>query len=323
MNVADSLLIGERMAECYSASLPGGFYAPISCPIKTMGDAMKSKRNPDKPAIDIENVFVRLMIIGQRTQLELGPLFDYELSAVPASLIDEQGCLRKANKSALVNPLGIIEGTPATADIVIVDVQQLWYRIVWPHGGSPSDVIELIRRRLSRYPHKAEKIIVFDKYQDVSAKDHERMRRAAEVPIDYELSITSPLPKRDAIMKSKNNKRKLASVLSTFTVGDMTTTESRDYSTFYHDEADIIMISYVIEAAKCGKDIIRVLSDDTDVFVLLVYCVYREEMTSKVQMERWDGTVLDINATCADLGPRCLQLLGMHAISGCDTTSYL
>ena len=55
-NVADSLLIGERMAECYSASLPGGSYAPISCPIKTMGDAMKSKRNPDTPAINLENI---------------------------------------------------------------------------------------------------------------------------------------------------------------------------------------------------------------------------------------------------------------------------
>ena len=56
VNVADSLLIGERMAECYSASLPGEptRMPPISCPIKTMGDAMKSKRNPDKPAIDLE-----------------------------------------------------------------------------------------------------------------------------------------------------------------------------------------------------------------------------------------------------------------------------
>ena len=32
---------------------------------------------------------------------------------------------------------------------------------------------------------------------------------------------------------------------------------------------------------------------------------------------------LDINATCTELGPRCLQLLGVHALSGCDTTSYL
>ena len=66
------------------------------------------------------------------------------------------------------------------------------------------------------------------------------------------------------------------------------------------------------------------LSDDTDVFVLLVYWVYRAdlELLCKVQMERWDRTVLNINATCEDLGPKCLQLLGMHALSGCDTTSY-
>ena len=115
----------------------------------------------------------------------LGPLFDYELFAVPVSLIDEQGCLRKGNKSALVKRLGVIECTLATADIVIVDVQQLLGRIVWPHDGSPSDVIESICRRLSRYPHEAEKIIVFDKYQDVSAKDHGRMQRVAVVPIDY------------------------------------------------------------------------------------------------------------------------------------------
>ena len=108
VNVGDSLLIGERMAECYSASLPGGFYAPISCPIKTMSDAMKSKRNPDKPAIDLEYVFIRLMMIGQRRQLELGPLFDYELSAVPAALIDEQGCLRKGNRSALVKSNALV-----------------------------------------------------------------------------------------------------------------------------------------------------------------------------------------------------------------------
>ena len=56
-------------------------------------------------------------------------------------------------------------------------------------------------------------------------------------------------------------------------------------------------------------------------FVLLVYWVHQAdlELLYKVQMERWDRTVLYINATCVDLGPKRLQLLG---ISGCDTTSY-
>ena len=35
-------------------------------------------------------------------------------------------------------------------------------------------------------------------------------------------------------------------------------------------------------------------------------------------MEWLDETVLDINATCEDLGLKCLQLLGMYALSGCD-----
>ena len=60
---------------------------------------------------------------------------------------------------------------------------------------------------------------------------------------------------------------------------------------------------------------ICVLSDYTDVFVLLVYWVYRADLyraAVQVQMERWDRMVLNINATCVDPGPKCLQLLGMH-----------
>ena len=95
--------------------------------------------------------------------------------------------------------------------------------------------------------------------------------------------------------------------------------ETRDEGVFDHDEE---MVS--LKAAENGKRVICVLIDDTDVFVLLVYWVYQAdlELLCKVQMERWDRMVLNINATCADLGPKCLQLLGMHALSGCNTTSY-
>ena len=39
-------------------------------------------------------------------------------------------------------------------------------------------------------------------------------------------------------------------------------------------------------------------------------------------MERWDGSVLGINAICADHGQKCLQLLCVHALSDFNTTSY-
>ena len=37
-------------------------------------------------------------------------------------------------------------------------------------------------------------------------------------------------------------------------------------------------------------------------------------------MERWDGSVLDINAVCAVLGKKCMQIPGMHALSDSDAT---
>ena len=91
---------------------------------------------------------------------------------------------------------------------------------------------------------------------------------------------------------------------------------------FEHDEADVTMIAYLLQAAESGKSVIRILTDDSDVFVLLVYWVWKMQLHSAVQMERWNGVVIDINGTCLLLGSKCLQLPGMHAISGCDTVSY-
>ena len=165
----------------------------------------QSKNTRSKPVIDLETIFLRLLLIEQQRKIELGPLFAYELCAVPPALIDGQGCLCKGNKSGLVKRLGAVATSPKSADTIIVDVSQLFYHIIWPHGGSPSELIASIEERLSKYPEATKKIVVFDKYHDISAKDHERMRRASEVVIDYDLSIASHLPKRDAIIKSKSN----------------------------------------------------------------------------------------------------------------------
>ena len=61
-------------------------------------------------------------------------LLFYQLCAVPLFLVDEFGCLRRGNKAALVNRLGIMLSRPRSPDIVIVDVQQLLYRVMWPSG---------------------------------------------------------------------------------------------------------------------------------------------------------------------------------------------
>ena len=80
--------------------------------------------------------------------------------------------------------------------------------------------------------------------------------------------------------------------------------------------------SFLLEAAKSGQNVICILRDDTGVFVILAFWMNWTDLQCKVQMEPLDGSVLDINAICADFGQKCLQLLLMHALSGFDTTSY-
>ena len=104
-------------------------------------------------------------MIRQQLQVELG--FEYELCAVPSSLVDGQGCLRKASKSALSKRLSIAAVLPDSPDTLIVDVSQLFYHIVWPHGGQPLDLIASIQARLRQYPDNTEKIVVFEKHHDV------------------------------------------------------------------------------------------------------------------------------------------------------------
>ena len=46
-------------------------------------------------------------------------------------------------------------------------------------------------------------------------------------------------------------------------------------------------------------------------------------VVDNIQMEKWNGDVLDVNKTIEQLGLRkCSQLLGLHALAGCDTESY-
>ena len=97
--------------------------------------------------------------------------------------------------------------------------------------------------------------------------------------------------------------------------------DSRDDDAFTHDEADVIMIAYMLQAAEFDKGVVRILSDDTDVFMMLVYWVWKMQLHCSVQMECWNGVVVDINATCTELGPKCLQLMGIHVLNGYDTVS--
>ena len=74
-----------------------------------------------------------------------------------------------------------------------VMASQPFHRIIWPHVSSSSELIASNYEHLSNYPEASKKIVAFNKYQDISTKDHDRMRQASGAVLDYDLSIASHL----------------------------------------------------------------------------------------------------------------------------------
>ena len=117
------------------------------------------------------------------------------------------------------------------------------------------------------------------------------------------MTPNTPLPCRGAILKNSKNKSLLASILCGYPL---------------HNNVQLLNNCYMLESAASRAETVRIVCDDTDMFVLLVYWTRRKTIRKNIQMEKWDGTVLDIHATV----DKCGQLPGIHALSGCDTVSY-
>ncbi|XP_068225089.1 uncharacterized protein [Palaemon carinicauda] len=109
VNVEYALLLGQKMATAFRKALPSGFHAKLSSPIKTMEQLKHGIKVGNKTVFDMEAIFLRLLMVGQQRQLQLESIFQYELCAVPSSLIDEYGCLRKGNKAVLARRLGVLQ----------------------------------------------------------------------------------------------------------------------------------------------------------------------------------------------------------------------
>ena len=103
-------------------------------------------------------LFAQLLVVGQQRGVEVTDIFQYELSHVPPSLIDEFGCLRKGGKkTVLVKCLGVPVNSAPAPDVVLVDASQLLYHVVWPVAGTADDLALTFCVRLSSYRPEAKK----------------------------------------------------------------------------------------------------------------------------------------------------------------------
>ena len=238
--------------------------------------------------------------MGQQRSIDIADVFQFELSPVPPALIDEYGCLRKGDKAVLVKSLSVSIMTAYAPNVVLVDAGQRRLASLRDYrrpGCKP-------RHSTGPLSSSLQKIILFDRYdQDApSAKDHERTRRGRAKEV--RLTPNTLLPCREVILHNSKNKNLLNNILCSYPLPHNIQLVNMLDCVVTHDEADVTLCSYMLKAVAEGAQTIRILNGDTDVFVLLVYWTLRMRVVAKIQMEKWNGDVLDINETVQRLGSR-------------------
>jgi hypothetical protein len=90
-----------------------------------------------------------------------------------------------------------------------------------------------------------------------------------------------------------------------------------------HEEADTILVQQAILAADDVDKQVVVISDDTDVFLLLLYFYNLKKISATILMESpvQGRTRIDIGASTIQHEKIIPDVLAAHAMTGCDTTA--
>ena len=181
-------------------------------------------------------------------------------------------------------------------DLCSVDGNVMLFHVTWPKSGTVQTYVNSFRQAV-KSDHQV--IVVFHRYRDNLIKSHER---------------------RTSGIHNVKNKIQLIQHLCQGNQDPSVEMIADDECMFGHEEADVNMVSYVLKREH-GCRHIQIVSDDTDVIVLLVHFYWKLRPLAAITMKRFDGKTIDINATAMTLGDKCVQLMPMHAITGCYSVS--
>ena len=322
VNVHEALSIGDAMAFKFKQSLPDSFYKPLKNGVVTMESMKKGVKVGEHHVYDAEKLYGRLLVLSQSRKIQLESIFSFELAPVPSSLFDEYGNLRKTSKAMLIKKLGFTCDDRTDVQVQLIDGNEMLYNISWPRSGTTRQLCYNFLNAVKKPAHDV--YVIFDKYHKNSIKTHERNRRTGQyIYPDRNITINTPLPNRDAIMKNTENKKKVIKLLcENNTEYPHVRMVSQASCPFGHEEADVSIIRYIFLLLQMNIKIMQVLADDNDIFVLLIFFIWKWKADIQVTMKKTDGTVIDINKSASNLGRSANRLLALHALTGCDSTSY-
>lgn len=324
VNADEAKCVGEKILSSMNGKSPTDYTFKRSAQAITMASKSSVKINNDQVQVDPQLLFQRLIMACENSQL--AELFRYELCTYPTSLFDSPLTLRQPQKPALAEALWAklspeAKTQPEGNVQYVLDGGALLHRVPWPRG-SPTykEVCDLycsyVRRKYGRA------IVVFDGYDEMSTKAMTQQRRAsgkvaATVTFTESMSITL---KKDNFLSNPKNKQRFLMMLSQ-------ALQNAGCVTYHSDgDADLLIVKTAVESARTKTTVL--VGDDTDLLVLLCYhasedgcdLYFRPEPKANARGAR----VWHMKKVKDQLGREvCRNLLFLHAMTGCDTTSRL
>ena len=92
-----------------------------------------------------------------------------------------------------------------------------------------------------------------------------------------------------------------------------------------HEEADLIIPQQVLFAVEEGAGCVKVISGDTDVFVLLTHFFHLKQPSATIIMESTEEewNIIDIGQGAIKHCDILANVLAGHALSGCDSVPQM
>lgn len=298
--------------------------------------------------------------MAQTRLLNLQEVLQYELGPLPWSLSTGDGCLIKTQKSKLLHQLERytepVEDVPVNAALV-VDAMAMLQSLNSPavtFGELAKQIFDMLT--LSFVAPNSRVDFVIDRYPTISIKESERRCRRKErgtIRVHI-LSSSQKLPiQRKKFLSNSSNKEDLLHFLAEewsrqeYVATRLTSGKSlfvTDRAECYrltrseegkvcqeavpalqskHEEADTRLVLHAAHAGNVGHSHVVIKSPDTDVALLAM--AHRSQINGTVLFltgNKHRRRYVNLSQIGRKLGPQvCRVLLGMHALTGCDSTS--
>ena len=247
---------------------------------------------------DATLIYSRVLGLQSTRQINLFDILKHELAPMPTAMFDPRGEMRIAKAKATMKKQLKVEISARLApapEATVVDGSAILWVAHWPNKGTVQDYVNNITSYILGKARYSDVYLVFDRYHEYSIKSGTRLSRACQhASRRHRLSLTTPLPPQLVALTVTDNKVQLIDIICQHltavtqeTALDhklvITGKENTPVETYKgelhehddlrttHEEADVIMVQQVAKVANEGTKSIRVICDDTDVFILLMY----------------------------------------------------